>query len=274
MTAGCEADKTFPATFQAGQSYTAQDLNQPSVTRTVFSIATSGSATVPPPIIGTGKGSVEDPLVGSGVVQGDADRDAVGQGRAHADQQGQAGHEPARRPLHFTLLDKDPKAGLTILGPSSKAPINLTGVKFVGKKTRALMLGSGTLVVLRRPAELPLHRRHRPAGGLAGLLRAAARAVAFDRESLRALAAVGVPERRERVLVERACRSRSGPSRSSRACRRGRARPSSEGRRSRRSARSCSRARRSASRTPRPAMSGRTPRAGRRSTAGRPAPTR
>ena len=67
MTAGCEADKTFPATFQAGQSYTAQDLNQPSVTRTVFSIATSGSATVPPPIIGTGKGSVEDPLVGSGV---------------------------------------------------------------------------------------------------------------------------------------------------------------------------------------------------------------
>jgi hypothetical protein len=66
MTAGCEADKTFPATFQAGQSYTAQDLNQPAVTRTVFSIANSGSPTVPPSITGTGKGSVEPGLVGSG----------------------------------------------------------------------------------------------------------------------------------------------------------------------------------------------------------------
>ena len=144
MTAGCEADKTFPATFQAGQSYTAQDLNQPSVTRTVFSIANTGSR----------DGAAVDHRHGQGLgrgsarrlrsLQGDADRDAVGQGRAHADQQGQAGHEPARRPLHASRCStRIPRPALTILGPKSKAPINLTGVKFVGKKSRALMLGAG-----------------------------------------------------------------------------------------------------------------------------------
>ena len=143
MTAGCEADKTFPATFQAGQSYTAQDLNQPSVTRTVFSIATSGSATVPPPIIGTGKGSVEDPLVGSGVSKATLTATLSAKGALTLTNKGKPITSlPAGR-YSFTLLDKDPKAGLTILGPSSKAPINLTGVKFVGKKTRALMLGAG-----------------------------------------------------------------------------------------------------------------------------------
>src|SRR5579871_3371719 len=38
MTAGCESDKTFPETFQADGTYVAQDLNQPSVTRTSFTI--------------------------------------------------------------------------------------------------------------------------------------------------------------------------------------------------------------------------------------------
>ena len=167
MTAGCEADKTFPATFQAGQSYTAQDLNQPSVTRTVFSIATSGSATVPPPIIGTGKGSVEDPLVGSGVSKATLTATLSAKGALTLTNKGKPVTSlPAGR-YSFSLLDKDPKAGLTILGPKLEGADQPHGRQVRREEDPRVDARSRTLVVLRRPAELPLHRRHRRARGLA-----------------------------------------------------------------------------------------------------------
>jgi len=43
----------------------------------------------------------------------------------------------------FTISDRDSKLGFNLLGPTSKAPANLTGVKFVGNRSVAVKLTAG-----------------------------------------------------------------------------------------------------------------------------------
>ena len=47
MTAGCEADKTFPETFQPSATYVATDQNQPTVARGTFTTLASGTPQAP-----------------------------------------------------------------------------------------------------------------------------------------------------------------------------------------------------------------------------------
>ncbi len=145
MTAGCEADKTFPATFQPGQSYTAQDLNQPSVTHTVFTIQTSGSPTAPPSIIGSGQGQASQDLVGSGIgtVKGTLAATLSANGALSLTSKGKPVSTLSPGRYTIMLLDRDPKGSFTILGPKAKSPTNLTGVKFVGRHSQTITLGSG-----------------------------------------------------------------------------------------------------------------------------------
>src|SRR5262249_44965682 len=117
MTAGCESDKAFPETFQPDGTYVAQDLNQPSATRTSFTIAHSGTPIPAPTTVGTGVGTVDTGLVGSGVVKAtiDATLNAKG-GLTLTTTKGKPVTTLSAGRYKIVLLDKSAKVGVSILG--------------------------------------------------------------------------------------------------------------------------------------------------------------
>src|SRR5262249_7343404 len=72
MTAGCEADNTFPETFQPNATYVATDQSQPGVARGTFTTLASGTPSAPatPGTPWGGKTQSSQDLVGSGAVLG------------------------------------------------------------------------------------------------------------------------------------------------------------------------------------------------------------
>src|SRR4051812_383364 len=72
MTAGCEAEKVFPETFQPNATYVAQDLNQPSVAHGSFTTLATGSSSAVTVTYGGGKGHAETgtDIVGSLALKG------------------------------------------------------------------------------------------------------------------------------------------------------------------------------------------------------------
>src|SRR5206468_3192418 len=72
MTAGCEQDKLFVATFAPNSTYVTQDLNQPSLTRASFTTLATGA---PSPVTvtyggGKGKAVASSDIVGSQAIAG------------------------------------------------------------------------------------------------------------------------------------------------------------------------------------------------------------
>jgi hypothetical protein len=145
MTAGCESDKVFTATFQPSASYLAQDLNQPSVARGSFTTLASGSPIVPTVTYGGGKGKpqVGVDIVGSEAVLGTLNATAGADGKATLTSKGKTVTTLKSGRYKFTIVDKNRKGGFVVLGPTSKAPTNLSGVTFRGTKSLAIKLTPG-----------------------------------------------------------------------------------------------------------------------------------
>jgi hypothetical protein len=148
MTAGCEADKTFPETFAPGASYVAQDLNQPSVAHASFTTLTSGSAGSTSVSYGGGKGTgqLSQDVVGSlnTTAKGTLTATVSTDGKLTLLSNGKPVTSLGTPGLYrFTISDRTSKGSFVILGPSSTSATNLTGVKFVGSKTVTVRLKAG-----------------------------------------------------------------------------------------------------------------------------------
>jgi hypothetical protein len=145
MTAGCEADKTFPETFQPSATYVATDQNQPTVARGTFTTLGSGTPQAPatPGTAWGGKTQSSQDLVGSGAVRGTVSGTLATNGALTLKLSGKVVSTLATGRYTFAILDKSPKAGFTIIGPKGTIPTNVTGSSFVGKKTRTLNLTPG-----------------------------------------------------------------------------------------------------------------------------------
>ena len=131
-------------------TYVAQDENAPAATRKVFTTAASGSSTS---LLGgtgasTGGGSTQGTpqadLVGSAIVR---DRGTL---VATTDASGRASLRLRGRPVAsltagryvIRVVDSSRRAGFFVQRRGSK-PVAITGVTFVGKKTKRVMLRSG-----------------------------------------------------------------------------------------------------------------------------------
>jgi hypothetical protein len=145
MTAGCEADKTFPETFQANGTYVAVDNNQPTVARAQFSILASGTP-IAPATPGTpwgGKTQTSTDLVGSGAVKGTLSGTLGTNGALTLTLSGKAVSKLASGRYTFSVVDKSPKSGFMVIGPKSAIPTDVTGSRFIGKKTKTMKLTAG-----------------------------------------------------------------------------------------------------------------------------------
>jgi hypothetical protein len=125
------------ATFQASSTYTAQDNNQPSATATVFSTLASGSPTAPgspsagPPSASTST-AIRGTLVGA----------LSATGNPTLTRDGKTVVKLIAGRYRFSINDRDSKSGFTIQ-QTKGGPTNLTGVKFVGKRTVIVNLNVG-----------------------------------------------------------------------------------------------------------------------------------
>lgn len=145
MTAGCEADKTFPETFQPNATYVATDQNQPTVARGTFTTLASGTPQVgatPGTAWAGGTQSSQD-LVGSGATLGTMSGTLAANGALTLKLSGKPVSKLATGRYSFSIVDKSPKNGFMIIGPKGTVPTDVTGAKFVGKKTKTLNLTPG-----------------------------------------------------------------------------------------------------------------------------------
>jgi len=145
MSAGCVEDLVVPETFQPNATYVATDLNQPTVARASFTTLASGTPSQAVVTYGGGKGTgqVSTDIVGSQSLRGTVSASVSSTGKATLTSGGKAISKlPAGR-YRFRVVDHDAKAGLLLLGPTSKAPLVVTGAAFKGTKTATIMLTPG-----------------------------------------------------------------------------------------------------------------------------------
>jgi hypothetical protein len=144
LDTGCDAFYLLPATqFQPGATYTAQDNNQPAVTRTVFSTLASGSPRIPPSTTGAGKGtSASGSVVGSAIAQGALSGALSAKGAATLVARGKPVTSLKAGRYRFTIVDSDPHAGFSLVGAKG-AVTAITGAKFVGRRSAIVSLTPG-----------------------------------------------------------------------------------------------------------------------------------
>jgi hypothetical protein len=145
MTAGCEADKTYPETFAPSATYVATDQNQPTVARGTFTTLASGTpqtSTTPGTPWAGGTQSSQD-LVGSGAILGTMQGTLATNGALKLTLSGKAVSKVPMGRYTFAVVDKSPKTGFVIIGPKGTLPTDVTGSRFVGKKTKTLKLTPG-----------------------------------------------------------------------------------------------------------------------------------
>jgi hypothetical protein len=147
MTAGCQQEVTTPVTFQPSSTYTAQDNNQPLVAHGSFTTLATGTPTTPTVTFGNGptKNQTSTDIVGSDLkgVKGKLIAGLSSAGKPTLLSGGKPVTSlPAGR-YQFVITDRDSQGAFNVLGPKMGAPINLTGVKFVGQKTVAVKLAAG-----------------------------------------------------------------------------------------------------------------------------------
>jgi hypothetical protein len=145
MTAGCEMDKVYPETFQANATYVAQDLNQPSVAHASFTTLASGTPQAPVVTYGGGKGKgvLGTDIVGSQRIDGTLKVGVGSNGIPTLTKGGKTVTRISAGRYRLAIIDLSRKTGVRMLGPTSKAPIVLTGPSFKGTKTVTVALTSG-----------------------------------------------------------------------------------------------------------------------------------
>jgi hypothetical protein len=143
----------FTATFSAGSTYTAQDNNQPSVARGVFTAAATGSPSTPSLPAGSGgsgsiKPTVSHDIAGSAVVpfRGSLAGTVDAAGRLALTTKGKPVGTLKAGLYTFAVVDKSAKSGFSIeklaRGVKTSA-IQLTGVGYKGTHVATLNLKAG-----------------------------------------------------------------------------------------------------------------------------------
>ncbi len=152
LDSGCDAFLLLPAqTFKANATYTAQDLNQPSVTHTALTVQDAGTPLVPnsPYTATSGKGTTFADLVGSKVVKalggtlaGTLNGGVSTVGKPTLTHKGKTVSTLKAGRYKITVLDETSKGGFTIqkLG---KPSVKVTGTTFVGKNSATVKLNAG-----------------------------------------------------------------------------------------------------------------------------------
>ncbi len=153
IDAGCETRYLFPPTpFKANSTFTAQELSQPSVTRSVFTTQASGSPPIPPNNAYTptsGQGTASTDIVGSATssLRGTVTATVSAAGKPTLTNKGKTVSTLKAGRYLFTISDQDPKGGFILqvhqTANTAPKPIALTGIKFVGKQKKIVTLKSG-----------------------------------------------------------------------------------------------------------------------------------
>jgi hypothetical protein len=147
LTAGCESDEAYPATLEPNATYTAVDMNQPTVAHASFTTTATGSAqkiTSPYTTTTLGKGTSSTDIVGSAVQpQGTLVGVLNPAGTLTLTQKGKPVTRLTAGRYTFSITDRSTKTGFAILGPKAHAPEKLTTPAFVGRKSATLMLTTG-----------------------------------------------------------------------------------------------------------------------------------
>ncbi len=148
LDTGCDAFLLLPPqNFKAGSSYTAQDLNQPAVTRTALTVLQSGTAPVPktPYTATSDKGQTFSDIVGSAVrnvLRTKLTGTLSATGKPTLTKQGAAVSKLKAGNYRFVITDRDSKHSFTLKAVNGKST-GLSGVRFVGKKTTNIRLSPG-----------------------------------------------------------------------------------------------------------------------------------
>jgi hypothetical protein len=148
LTAGCEAEYVTTQTFLPGSTYTAVDQNQPSLAHASFTTLATGTPTKVNATYGgtsTGKGTTSTDIVGSGLptLRGTLIGKLSASGIPTLTTHGKAVTKLVAGRYRFQLTDQDKQSGFSILGPKTRSTKNLTGVKFVGRKSPVVVLTPG-----------------------------------------------------------------------------------------------------------------------------------
>jgi hypothetical protein len=148
LSAGCEADYVTTLTFQPGATYVAQDLNQPALAHASFTTLATGTPGTVSATYGSttsGKGTPNESILGSGL------RPTLGtlvgtlepSGKLMLTRGGKPVTKLKRGRYAFAITDKSTKLGFGLLGPKTRATVELTKPRFVGRHTVTVNLVTG-----------------------------------------------------------------------------------------------------------------------------------
>ena len=144
---GDEDKEILQATFQPSGAYTAQDLNQASVTRTSFTTTATGSPTAPAGSSSSGstKGSTQGSLVGSQAnasFRGSLDAIVFKNGKLTLSRNGKTVTSLKTGSWTFSVDDESAKAGFSVQVLNGKAK-TITSAAFTGSHDVTLTLKPG-----------------------------------------------------------------------------------------------------------------------------------
>jgi hypothetical protein len=150
LDSGCDAYLIVPEqTFKPNSTYTATDLNQPSVARASFTTTATGTPTAPTKsAYGTtsGKGTSQQDIVGSlqrGAVKGTLSGALSARGKPSLTSKGKLVSVLRTGRYTFAIDDLDKKGSFTLEAVSGGTVKDLTSVPFVGRHSVTLNLTPG-----------------------------------------------------------------------------------------------------------------------------------
>lgn len=149
LDSGCDAFLILPQqTFKANSTYTATDLNQPSVAHESFSTLASGSPTIPKSPYGTtsGKGTLQQDLVGSesqSAVRATLNGALSAKAKLTLTKGGKPVSILKAGRYKFAISDQDAKASFILEAVNGGTVKNLTTAPFVGRHSVTLNLTAG-----------------------------------------------------------------------------------------------------------------------------------
>ena len=146
LDSGCDAFLILPQqTFKPNATYTAQDLNQPSVAHASFSTLASGSPIPPKSPYGTtsGKGTVQQELVGSAQVRSTLAGALAATGKPSLTAKGKLVSVLKTGRYKFVVSDQDAKGSFILEAVNGGTVKNLTTAPFVGRHSVTVMLTTG-----------------------------------------------------------------------------------------------------------------------------------
>jgi hypothetical protein len=146
LDTGCDAFLILPQqTFKPSATYTATDLNQPSVAHASFSTLATGTPIAPKSPYGTtsGKGTVQQDIVGSAAVKATLSGSVAPTGLPALKNNGKLVTTLKSGRYKFAISDQSKKASFTLEAVNGGTVKNLTTAPFTGRHSVTLTLAPG-----------------------------------------------------------------------------------------------------------------------------------